>query len=60
MTKDDTATPIKKRKNKSLNEILDSLAEEQRKNYLEEEDIINKILEKKPELRNTTAKFLKN
>ena len=44
---------------KSLTEILDGLVEKDRKEKAEEAHLIKKILDKKPELRNTTARFLK-
>jgi len=48
-----------KKRRKSLKEILDGLVEKERQENAEEAHLIKKILDKKPELRNTTARLLK-
>jgi hypothetical protein len=49
----------RKKGKKPLSSILDGLVKKEVDNYNEEEHLISKILENKPELRNTTARFLK-
>jgi len=46
-------------KKKSLKKYLEDLFLKQMQQIKEEESIIQQILEKKPEYRNTTARFLK-
>ena len=49
---------FKKKRQPSIKDKLDQRMMVQNKEFREEENLINKILEKKPEFRNTTAKFL--
>ena len=52
--------PGMKKRKKSLKDFLDKLVNQQRSQDEEEARLIDEILQKKPELRNTTAKMLKN